>query len=60
MQTCFSVFDNHLPYHSCIAKASPTAVKAPDKNDTTVGADCLVTWRSRYKKQYVLWMCIGS
>jgi hypothetical protein len=41
-------------------RASPTEVKAPDKNDSTIGADSLVTWQSRYKKQYVLWMCIGS
>ena len=42
------------------AKDSPTEVKAPDKNDTTVGTDSLTTWESRYKKQYILWMCVGS
>ena len=41
-------------------RASPTEVKAPDKNDTTVGTDSLTTWESRYKKQYILWMCVGS
>jgi len=54
------MFDNHVLYHPCIAKGSPTKVKEPDKNDTTVGADSLATWRSSYKKQYILWMCAGS
>ncbi len=31
------------------AKGSPSEVKVPDKNDTTMGADSLASWRSRYK-----------
>lgn len=42
------------------AKDSPAEVKASDKTDTTEGADSLTTWESRYKKQYILWMCVGS
>jgi hypothetical protein len=41
-------------------KGPPTEVKALDKTDTTEGAGSLTTWEWRSKKQYILWMCVGS
>jgi hypothetical protein len=32
-------------------------MKAPDRTES---ADSLAIWESRYKKQYIVWMCVRS